>query len=83
MVGIILVLYITAWIGGTRKWTRALNIVCFPVVFNVSDPADLADQLQLLHHLHTPHLGSLRYGPSNTSDPEREPQDIQFHHTTR
>lgn len=27
MVGIILVLYITAWIGGARKWTRKLNTV--------------------------------------------------------
>lgn len=37
MVGIILVLYITAWIGGTRKWTRTLNIVCRPVVFGILD----------------------------------------------
>ena len=77
MVGIILVLYITAWIGGTRKWTRTLNIVCRPVVFGIFDRADLADQFQLLCPQYTRHLGRLWYGYSNPSDPKREPQGIQ------
>jgi len=77
MVGIILVLYITAWIGGTRKWTRTLNIVCRLVIFSVSIRADLVDQLQLLHPLYTRHLGRLWYGYSNPFDLEREPQGIQ------
>jgi len=74
MVGIILVLYITAWIGGIRKWTRKLNIVCLPVI----SMTDLPDQFQLLHLLYTRHLGSLWCVATNSSDPEREPQGIQF-----
>lgn len=79
MVGIILVLYITAWIGGTRKWTRKLNIVCLPVI----SMTDLPDQFQLLHLLYTRHLGSLCCVATNVSDREREPQRIQFQNITK
>lgn len=61
MVGIVLVLFIAAWTGGSRKWARTLHVVpyspsCMPVRMT-----DMLDQLQLLCRDYYRGMGRFRH----------------------
>jgi len=71
MVGIVLVLFIAACTGGSRKWARTLHVVRYSPSRIPDRMTDMLDQLQLLHRDHHRRMGRFRHVYPSLYDHQR------------